>query len=104
MTRTALSATDWSAQDAVTDEEIDRQIAEDEDVAPLIVPIDVKAVRAVTGLSQTAFASRYQIPVGTLRDWEQGRKIPTGTARVLLRVIQHDRSAVDRALAIEEGR
>ncbi len=104
MTRAALAGTDWSHADAITDDDIDRQIAEDEDVAPVILPMDVKAIRSATGLSQAAFASRYQIPVGTLRDWEQGRKAPTGTARVLLKVIQYDRTVVDHALSMDRGR
>jgi putative transcriptional regulator len=33
----------------------------------------VKTLRRALGLTQEEFAARYQIPVGTLRDWEQGR-------------------------------
>jgi putative transcriptional regulator len=47
---------------------------------------DVRAVRAHYGLSQEKFASLMGISVGTLRNWEQGRRRPEGPARVLLRV------------------
>ena len=47
---------------------------------------DVRAVREHYGLSQEKFASLMGISVGTLRNWEQGRRRPEGPARVLLRV------------------
>ena len=57
-----------------------------------------RRARAATGLSQRAFASRFGIPVGSLRDWEQGRRFPTGPASVLLQVIAREPEAVQRAL------
>src|SRR5512138_3778449 len=47
---------------------------------------EVHALRAKFGLSQDKFASLVGISVGTLRNWEQGRRKPEGPARVLLRV------------------
>lgn len=61
--------------------------------------IDVKSVRKRLGLSQAEFSARFGIPPGTLRDWEQGRRSPEGPARVLLKVIENDPKAVERALA-----
>ncbi|MBV8449332.1 MAG: transcriptional regulator [Hyphomicrobiales bacterium] len=61
--------------------------------------VDVQAIRKRTGLSQSAFAARYRIPIGTLRDWEQHRRDPEGPARTLLTVIDKDPRAVERALA-----
>ena len=61
--------------------------------------VDVKAVRKRLGLSQTAFAARFGVSIGTLRDWEQKRRRPEGPARVLLTVIDREPKAVDRALA-----
>ena len=43
--------------------------------------LDVAAIRHKTGLSQAAFAHRIGIPVGTIRNWEQGRQSPQGPAR-----------------------
>src|SRR6266576_335305 len=45
--------------------------------------VDVRGIRSRLGLSQAAFASRFGIPQGTIRDWEQGRRRPEGPARVL---------------------
>ena len=59
----------------------------------------VKEIRALTGLSQPKFARILHVDVGTLRNWEQGRREPTGPARALLRAIQNDPRAVLKALA-----
>jgi putative transcriptional regulator len=48
---------------------------------------DVAAIRALSGLSQNAFARSIGVAVGTLRGWEQGRRRPEGPARVLLALI-----------------
>ena len=61
--------------------------------------IDVRAIRAVTGLSQAKFAELLSIEVATLRNWEQGRRDPTGPARALLRAIRRDPVAVIKALS-----
>jgi len=58
----------------------------------------VKEVRAITKLSQAKFAAVLQVDVGTLRNWEQGRRHPTGPAKALLRAIQADPANVLRAL------
>lgn len=55
-----------------------------------ITPVDVRAIRARTGLSQTEFASLICMPVRTLRNWEQGRRHPAGAAVALLRIIEND--------------
>jgi putative transcriptional regulator len=60
--------------------------------------IDVRAIRTQMGLSQEAFAERFGFAVGTLRDWEQKRRRPEASARVLLRVIEREPEAVQRAL------
>jgi putative transcriptional regulator len=61
--------------------------------------IDVQSIRKQLGLSQAEFSARFGIPTGTLRDWEQGRRVPDGPARVLLKVIENDPKAVERALS-----
>src|SRR6266496_1227586 len=49
-------------------------------------PADVKAVRARLGKSQSEFALMIGVSVATLRNWEQGRRVPEGPALALLRV------------------
>jgi putative transcriptional regulator len=61
--------------------------------------IAVKEIRALTQLSQAKFARILDVDVGTLRNWEQGRREPTGPAKALLRAIKNDPKAVLRALA-----
>jgi putative transcriptional regulator len=47
----------------------------------------VKTLRRALGLTQEEFAALYHIPLGTLRDWEQGRTQPDQPARAFLAVI-----------------
>ena len=47
---------------------------------------DIVKVRGKLGLSQSKFAAILGISVDTLQNWEQGRREPTGAARVLLRI------------------
>jgi DNA-binding transcriptional regulator YiaG len=61
--------------------------------------LDVRSIRALTGLSQAKFAELLSIEVATLRNWEQGRREPTGPARALLRAIRNDPYAVIKALS-----
>lgn len=60
-----------------------------------------RTLRRALGLTQEEFATRYRIPFGTLRDWEQGRCEPDQPTRAYLTVIAHDPEGVRRAL--EEG-
>ncbi len=61
--------------------------------------LDVKAIRAKVGMSQTEFASSFGISVGTLRHWERGDRQPHGPARVLLHVVSRQPKAVLSALS-----
>jgi putative transcriptional regulator len=72
----AVRQTDWAAQDALTDVATAASI--------------VRTVRKRLGISQTAFAARYHIPIGTLRDWEQDRKRVDAPSQAYLRVIARE--------------
>ncbi len=61
----------------------------------------VRTLRRALGLTQEEFALRYSIPLGTLRDWEQGRTEPDQPARAFLKVIAHDPEGVRRALQVK---
>lgn len=61
--------------------------------------VDVKAVRALTKKTQPAFAEAYRFPIGTLRDWEQGRRTPDTGSMTLLKMIAADPDAVERIIA-----
>jgi putative transcriptional regulator len=58
-----------------------------------------RAIRQRLGLTQEAFARRFELSVGTLRDWEQGIHLPDSAATAYLRVIAQDPEGVARALA-----
>jgi putative transcriptional regulator len=61
--------------------------------------VDVVKIRKGLGLTREAFASRFGLQLGTVRDWEQHKRKPDGAARVLLTVIEKEPEAVTRALA-----
>jgi putative transcriptional regulator len=100
------SKRDWSRFDSMTAAERHAAAMNDPDAKPL-TPADmarmkrtpqVKVIRRALGLSQEEFASRFHIPIGTLRDWEQSRKDPDAAARAYLRVIARNPGAVTEAL------
>lgn len=102
----AVRETDWTAVDTITDADIARQIAENPDAVP--IPPDekplaarIRALRKLLGMSQAEFASRYRIPLATLRDWEQARLRPDAPALAYLTVIERSPWTVERALRLD---
>jgi putative transcriptional regulator len=98
--------TDWRTFDAMSEEERHQAALSDPDALPATeaqlararrVP-SVRALRKKLGLSQAEFAARFHLPLGTIRDWEQGAHRPDKAAQVLLTVIARDPDAVARAL------
>jgi putative transcriptional regulator len=103
--RKATTQHDWSAFDALTEEEVLAAALSDPDAQPLsdaqlarMKRPNPKVVRRALGLSQEEFAARFRRPVGTLRDWEQGRVEPDQAARAYLMVIARIPDAVREAL------
>ena len=98
--------TDWKRLREMTDEEVHAAALADPDAQPLtperLVRMKqtprLKIIRRALGLTQEEFATRFQIPLGTLRDWEQGAAVPDQAARAYLKVIAVDAAAVQRAL------
>jgi putative transcriptional regulator len=76
----------------------DAQPLTDADLARMKRVPRIKTLRRALGLTQEEFAARYHIPLGTLRDWEQGRCEPDHPARAYLTVIAHDPEGVRKAL------
>ena len=99
-------AHDWSRFDAMTPEQChaaalsdpDAQPLTEEDFARMKRTPQVKVMRRALRLSQEEFSATFHIPLGTLRDWEQGRKEPDAAARAYLIVIGREPEAVGRAL------
>ena len=73
--------------------------ARDGYVAHVPEDVDVVAIRKRLGLSQREFAARFGFKLDAVQNWEQGRRRPDGAARALLRVIEREPEAVQRALA-----
>ena len=106
-TRPFEDRTDWARLEAMTEEEIEANALSDPDNPPLTdeelarmrrVP-NPRAIRERLKLTQEQFATQFEVPLGTLRDWEQGAREPDSAARTLLRVIDQDPEAVVNALA-----
>jgi putative transcriptional regulator len=98
--------TDWRAFDAMGEERRHRAALSDPECPPATeaqlararrVPT-VRALRKKLKLTQQEFAARFHLPLGTVRDWEQGAHLPDRAAQVLLTVIANDPDAVARAL------
>ena len=90
----------------MTGEAIERAAQADRDAQPL-TEIDLKRmrrtpqpkiIRRALDLTQEEFAARYHIPLGTLRDWEQGRAEPDQPTRAYLTLIARDPDHVNRVL------
>lgn len=99
-------STNGSDPRPMTSEEVEEAARTDPDAQPLTredlrrMPRTprAKVIRRALGLTQEEFAERYQIPLGTLRDWEQGRTEPDQPGRAYLTVIAHDPEGVRKAL------
>ncbi|HLJ71702.1 MAG TPA: helix-turn-helix domain-containing protein [Roseiarcus sp.] len=100
------TARDWGRFDAMNNEQRHSAALDDPDAQPL-TPEDMarmrrtpqaRVIRRALGLSQEEFAARFRIPLGTLRDWEQGRKAPDAAAQAYLTVIGRNPDAVSEAL------
>lgn len=105
-TKPIESRTDWARLEAMTEEEIEANALADPDNPP-ITPEELarmrvfphpRRIREKLQLTQEQFSERFEIPLGTLRDWEQGVSYPDRAARTLLRVIEQDPEAVAKAL------
>ena len=105
--------TDWKRIRSMTEEDIVRAAESDPD-APLLTDeelkqfkrvhppqkVDVKRVRTKLRLTQEEFAHYFGVIIITIQEWEQGRRIPTATARNFLKVIEHEPLAVQRVLLL----
>ncbi len=107
----ALPAAEKERLAALTDQDIARAAKADPD-NPILTnaeleefkPVaDAKAVRRALKLTQEAFARKFDIPLGTLRDWEQHRTEPDKAAQNFLKVISAAPDTVTQALSASSG-
>lgn len=82
--------------DATTEKDIALQQAADEAETMQDAAKFVRRVRKRLGFSQAEFADRIDVSLDTIRNWEQGKRRPTGAAKALLKVLD---KAPEAALA-----
>ena len=97
---------DWTAFDAMTEEERHAAALSDPDCPPATEAQlargwrcpNLRALRHRLELTQEEFSEKFGLPLGTIRDWEQGAHKPDQAAQILLTVIALEPEAVARAL------
>lgn len=90
MTPKAIEAAAWADRDA--------QPLTNSDLRLMRRTPQAKVIRRALELTQEEFSARYHIPLGTLRDWEQGRAEPDQPTRAYLTLIARDPDHVNRVL------
>lgn len=85
--------------DATTEADIQRHAAEDDAASAQDAAAYTRRVRRRTGLTQAAFAARIGVPLDTVRNWEQGKRLPAGPAKALLKILDRAPEAALSALA-----
>lgn len=92
----ALGRIDAARVDEADEEELARQAAADEAEAMQDTAKFARRVCRRLGLSQAELSERIDVPLETIRNWEQGKRSPTGAAKALLKVLD---KAPEAALA-----
>lgn len=94
-----MGTIDYATVDATTEEDIARHKREDEAEALQEMADDIRKLRKRLHLSQREFARRLRISPVTVRNWEQGKRFPSGPSCSLLRVLFKEPDTVLHALA-----
>src|SRR5271166_4242303 len=106
MSKTTISSKMRNSPRPMSSEAIEKASRADPDARPLTASDlkrmkrtpQAKIIRRALELTQEEFAVRYHIPLGTLRDWEQGRAEPDQPTRAYLTLIARDPDRVNRML------
>ena len=94
----ALGRIDTARVDATTEEDIAKQEAADESESMQDAAKFARKVRRRLGLSQAEFSQRINVSLDTIRNWEQGKRCPTGAAKALLKILDKAPEAAMAAL------
>ncbi len=95
MTKSAFDKIMAGAQDALAYAKGD----ESRGVAHVIPDVDVRAIRAKFGVSREVFSNRFGLDHRAVQDWEQGRRVPDRSTRVLMLMIENEPKVVERTVA-----
>ena len=90
---------DTARLDATSERDIAMQIAADDADSMQDAAKFARRVRKRLGLSQLEFSNRIDVSLDTIRNWEQGKRSPTGAARALLKVLDKVPEAALSALS-----
>lgn len=93
ITENAGGRADYEKIDATTDAILAEQKQEDDDEAMLDAARHVRRIRKRLALTQEEFSRRIDVPLDTIRNWEQGKRQPAGPARALLRILARNPEA-----------
>jgi len=85
--------------DETTEADIAHHIAEDEAEAAQDAARYTREVRKRLGLTQQELAERINVSLDTIRNWEQGKRVPTGEAKALFKIL--DRSPETALAALQ---
>ena len=96
MARQSMGQIDVAKVDNTSDAEIAVQSAQEDALAMQDAAKFARRVRRRLGFSQSEFATRIDVSLETIRNWEQGKRSPTGAAKALLKVLD---KAPEAALA-----
>ena len=94
----ALGRIDTARVDATTQDDIAKQEAADEAESMQDAAKFARKVRRRLGLSQAEFSMRINVSLDTIRNWEQGKRCPTGAAKALLKILDKAPEAAMAAL------
>jgi putative transcriptional regulator len=93
---------DEARVDATTEAEIALQAAADDAEAMRDAGLRVRRIRRSLGMTQAQFAKTFDLSLDTIRNWEQGRRFPTGPAKALLRILDRSPEAALEALGTRD--
>lgn len=93
------SRIDATRLDATTEADIQRQIEQDEAEALTDAGTYTRRIRKRLGMTQIEMATKLDVPLDTIRNWEQGRRLPTGAAKTLLKILDRSPEAALAALS-----
>jgi putative transcriptional regulator len=96
--RQAKGRIDRRRVDATTEADVQRHAVEDDAASAQDAAAYARRVRRRTGLTQAAFAARIGVPLDTVRNWEQGKRLPAGPAKALLKILDRAPEAALSAL------
>lgn len=99
----AMAEVDWDKIDAMTDEDIEQQIADNPEAAPFLnekqqIGGMIQMIRRKLKMSQKTFAESFHLSIHALRDWEQGRRKPEQGTLNYLYVIRDNPDIVLRTI------